>query len=134
MALKRSVDSLGAREYLAFAQELMAVADACEAANRWRAAGLNSIHAAIAAADAVCAAFLGATSSAESHGEAAELLARSGAPDAQAKAVLFSAVIAKKAVFAYEARPPSREDAELLLKRTRRLVPWAVEVVRQKLA
>jgi len=132
VARTRAQRSGAATEFLSFAQELMEVAEECSIAGRWRAAGLNAIHASIAASDAVCVARLGESSSAEAHGEAAELLSRSGAPGAAAKAVQFSAVIAKKGVFAYEARPPERADAEVLIKRARRLVDWAGEVVRER--
>src|SRR3990172_13223796 len=73
-------------EYLGAAHEFQAAAEASAAAGRWRAAGLDAIHAAIAAADAVCVFEVGERSSSSSHDDASGLLARSGAPGAREKA------------------------------------------------
>ena len=41
--------------YLSMAEELLAVAEESAGKERWRAAAINGVHAAIAAGDAVCA-------------------------------------------------------------------------------
>ena len=51
----KPVTALQARPYLAKAEELLAVAEDCLAAERYIGATGNSVHAAINAADAVCA-------------------------------------------------------------------------------
>jgi hypothetical protein len=112
------------------AEELLQISRECAQGGRWRGASLNAIHASIAAADAVCVLLLEERAAGESHGETAELLASSGAPDARAKAMQLSLVIELKSSVEYEARPPGRKDGEMLVKRAGRLVEWAGSVVR----
>jgi HEPN domain-containing protein len=119
-----------APDFLTFAEELMDGASYCRSTGRRRSAALLAIHASIAAADAVCVAFLGERASSEQHSDAADLLAASGAPEARAKATQFSAIIEMKNRVAYEARPPTHGEADILVKRAERFVDWAARVVR----
>jgi len=118
-------------EFLAFAEELMDAARHCRQTGRPRAGALLAVHASIAASDAVCVLRLGERASGEQHGEAPDLLATSGAPDAREKAIQFAAILAMKNRVAYEARPPTHEEGDLLVKRAKRLVDWAATVVRR---
>jgi len=132
MARRRRAEARDATAYLTFAAELWAACEFCKDSGRGRAAGLNAIHASIAAADAVCVLFKGESSSGEAHGEAAELLAASGAPGAREKAVQLTAILGMKNNIAHERRAPSRVEAEVLVKRAQRFVEWAVETARIK--
>lgn len=132
MGRRRPAEPVDALAYAAFAEELWAACQFCCASGYWRAACLNAIHASIAAADAVCVLQHGEGSSGEAHGEAAELLSVSGAPDARAKAIQLSAIIAMKNKVAYERGPPSRTEGEALVTRAARFVEWAGAFVRQQ--
>lgn len=126
----RRADLQEALEYLEAAHEFQAAAEASAAAGRWRAAGLDAIHAAIAAADAVCVFEVGERSSSSSHDDASGLLARSGAPGAREKAEQLTAVLELKSQVAYESGLVKRSSAEVLLKRSRRLLDWAHELLK----
>ncbi|HKZ59848.1 MAG TPA: hypothetical protein VJ547_08395 [Candidatus Thermoplasmatota archaeon] len=111
------------------AKEFMGVAKDCAGRGLWRAAGLNAVHAAISAADAVCVLRLHERATGEQHDEAADLLGLSGAPDARDKALQFAAILDLKSRIAYEVRPPSKGECEVLVRRATRFVEWAVAVV-----
>lgn len=125
----RRVIAHEAEGHLEAALEFQAAAEVSASASRWRAAGLNAIHAAIAAADAVCVFELRERSTSSSHEDASDLLRRSGAPGAREKAGQLSAVLDLKSKVEYESRPVSAEEARTLLKRSRRLVEWAESIV-----
>ena len=118
-----------AASFLAMAKEFLAVAKDCAGRGLWRAAGLNAVHAAISAADAVCVLRMHERAAGEQHDEAADLLASSGAPSARDKALQFAAILDLKSRVAYEARPPTKGECEILVRRATRFVEWAVAVV-----
>lgn len=119
-----------AAAYLSMAKEFQAAAEESAAAGRWRAAGMNAIHAAISAADAVCIFEVNERSNSASHEDAADLLGRSGAADAKAKANQLGAVLDVKNAVEYQSRPVSVDEAVAVLKRSKRLVGWAATVVK----
>jgi len=126
----RKADRFEAQGYLEAALEFQEAAEESAGRGRWRAAGLAAIHAAIAAGDAVCVFQLGERSTATSHEDGSDLLRRSRAPSAAERATQLSAVLDLKSKVEYESRAVAEEEARLLVKRSRRLVDWAGEVVR----
>lgn len=121
-----------ARSYLAMAEEFITVAKESAGAGRWRAAGLNAVHAAISAADSVCILQQQERAAGQRHEEAAELLALSGAPGAAEKADQLAAVLDLKSRVEYETRPLTESESATLLKRSQRIVEWAAKVVQAR--
>jgi HEPN domain-containing protein len=111
------------------AEEFITAAKESAGVGRWRAAGLNAVHAAISAADSVCILQLKERAAGERHEEAAELLALSGASGAAEKAAQLAAVLDLKSRVEYEARPMAESESATLLKRSQRIVEWAAKVV-----
>jgi hypothetical protein len=95
--------------------------DAC----RWNAAGLDAIHAGIAAADAALIAACGVLIISDDHGMVVSLLeggvASFGAP--QRRQML--GLLRMKNVVAYEQRLLSETEARQLVDHARRLVRWS---------
>lgn len=113
------------RVYRKKAQEFARAMEEAAKAGAWNAAGLNAVHAVISAMDAVTTQRLGERARADDHAEAAELLRRvpvEGAGDHADKA---RSVLRMKNLVEYEARDVTRSEAELLLKRARRMLAWA---------
>jgi hypothetical protein len=131
MSKTRRAPSHDALDFLALSEELIAAATSCRRAGKVRAAALLEVHASIAGGDAVCVQWLGERASSDQHEDAADLLAASGAPDARARATQVTAIIEMKNRVAYEARPLTRVESDILKKRARRLVEWAAQVVRE---
>jgi hypothetical protein len=125
--------SAGAHEagaYLAVAEEFQQAAVLCAGSQLWRAAGTCAIHAAIAAGDAVSLYELNERSNSSNHDDAADLLRQSGADGAREKAGQLGAVLRVKNRVEYEWRPISEKEARDLVKRSGRLVVWALGVVK----
>jgi len=116
--------------YLRMAEEFLAVSQRCLEEGLLKAAGLNAVHAAISAADAVCVFEVRERSSSFRHEDAAELLLGSGAPGAREKAAQLGAVLALKNLVEYESRLLRDGEARPLVKRASRLVEWASGVLR----
>jgi hypothetical protein len=89
------------------------------------AAGLNAIHCAISAADAVCVHLSGKRSSSKEHGDAVRLLAELFPQgEGRRQADRLGAVLAKKNEVEYEERLFSYEEAARLAMQAERLYEW----------
>ncbi|MFH1725080.1 MAG: HEPN domain-containing protein [Elusimicrobiota bacterium] len=90
------------------------------------AAGLNAVHSAISAADALVVYYAGVRSSGESHLDAAGLLElHVKGEGAASKAKSLAKILSFKNVAAYEAREFTEREAQELAKITRRFYDWA---------
>jgi hypothetical protein len=133
VAIGQTADS-PRRDAAAFLQKaeefLRASIRAAEAADH-DAAMLASIHAAIAANDAVCVALLGKRSTDKDHQRAADLLESVGdrAPAVGQRAGQLRALLKRKNLVEYEARRASAAEARDAVERATRFVSWARQVV-----
>ena len=98
---------------------------------RYDAALLDAIHAAISGTDAVTIALAGIRSTDPDHQRAADLLEEVAASDAEAhqRARQLRALLARKNAVEYESRRASPRDARVGVERAGRIVDWAKEVV-----
>ena len=96
----------------------------------WNAAGLNAVHCAISACDAVLVYYTGQRSSSPQHEEAAYLLSSlSKVPEAQQKAETLRKILHRKNLVEYEDRSLTERDADDLAKLTERFFRWAEKAV-----
>lgn len=121
----------GSRLYLEKAAEFLEEARSGLEANRYDAALLNAIHAAINAADAATVALAGVRSSDPDHQRAADLLEEALAGDAKSRERVrqLRSLVSRKNAVEYETRKASAKDARDGVERARRLVAWAQDVV-----
>jgi hypothetical protein len=124
VARSDAVKSLGkCAEFLAGATASL---DAC----RWNAAGLDAIHAGIAAADAALIASCGIRSVSDDHGAVVRLLdGRLGSFSAAQRRQMHG-LLRMKNVVAYEQRLLTDTEARQLVDHARRLERWSSSVCR----
>ncbi len=126
----RRVERAGARTYLAKATEFFESMQHAMVAGRWNAAGLNAVHCAISACDAVLVYYTEQRSAGPEHDEAAYLLSvLTKVPDAKSKAETLRRIVHEKHVIEYDDRAfPAHEAAELA-KLTDRFYRWTKELL-----
>ena len=92
----------------------------------WDAAGLNAVHCAISAADALTVYYGGVRSAGESHHDAVALLERH-VKDEQIgpKAKTLAKIVSFKNLAAYEDREMTESEARDVVKITQRFFDWA---------
>jgi HEPN domain-containing protein len=122
-----------ARLYLDKAIQFIEQARAGLDADRYDAALLDAIHAAISGTDATTIALAGVRSTDPDHQRAADLLEEvaASAPDARQRARQLRALLARKNTVEYESRKASVKDARDGVERAGRIVEWASEVLAQ---
>lgn len=99
-------------------------------AGRWNAAGLNAVHCAISACDAVLVYYTEQRSASPDHEAAAHLLrSLPKVPDAKQKAETLRRILQEKHVIEYEDRNVTAREAAELTKLTERFFRWAQEAV-----
>lgn len=126
----RHVERSGATTYLKKATEVLESMQQALAAGRWNAAGLNAVHCAISACDAVLVYYTEQRSASPDHEAAAHLLsALPKVPDAKQKADTLRRVLQEKHVIEYEDRDFTAHEAAELAKLTERFHRWAKELV-----
>ena len=105
----------------------------CEAAMKdalarghWEAAGINAVHCAISANDAVLAALPAIKVTSKDHRDAVRLLSsRLKSEDAQAAAKRLDIIISKKGRVEYEQKRLSEKEARSLALDAERFLDWA---------
>jgi len=119
--------------YLAKAEQFVEEARVATDNSRHDAGMLNSIHAAISAADAVTVALAGRRSTDPDHQRAADLLEEVGAnSESIAERVKqLRALLSKKNQVEYESRRATAKEAADSVRRAGRIVEWAGTTVRQ---
>ena len=126
----RHVERSGAVAYLHKATEFLESMRQAMAAGRWNAAGLNAVHGAISACDAVLVYYTEQRSASPDHDTAAYLLASlPKVPDAKQKAETLRRILQEKHVIEYEERACTSHEAAELAKLTERFYRWAKERV-----
>ena len=115
--------------YLHKAESFCRSMEKAESEEDWNAASLNAIHCAISSSDAVTTYLLGERSAGQRHEDAADILKRTGLPDASEKAQQFLSIIHQKTLVEYEAEEPAESDARQIIKQTRRFHNWAKQLL-----
>lgn len=118
-----------ARPYLTKAEEFVASARASFEAQRWDAAGLEAIHAAISAGDAALVASAGVRSASSDHGAVLALLDAQVHEFDQAQRRQLAGLLGKKNQVEYEMRPLREDESRTLVDQSSRFVRWARRVV-----
>jgi hypothetical protein len=111
------------------ARECLEVAEHSLTVSRWHAAGVNAIHAGVAAADAALGAAAGYRSASPDHGTVVRLLQESidGFPTASSRQI--TGLLKQRNSIYYEARTVTEIEARTLVDQARRFVDWASGVV-----
>ncbi len=125
----RSVSPGGAGNYLKKAEEFAASMEENLDEERWNAAALSAVHAAISAGDAMLAAFVGIRSAEQDHRRIVPLLSDHLGKDGGRMANHVQRVVARKNLFEYEERLIRKSDAFRMANHVRRLL----QQVREKL-
>ena len=99
-------------------------------AGRWNAVGLNAVHCAISACDAVLVYYTEQRSASPDHDEAAYLLGSlPKVPDVKSKAEALRRIVHEKHLIEYEDRAVTAQEAAELAKLTDRFYAWAKHLV-----
>jgi len=126
----RRVERAATTRFLKKATEFFDSMHDAKAAGRWNAAGLNAVHCAISACDAVLVYYTQQRSASSDHEAAVYLLsALSSVPDVRQKAETLRRIIHEKHLIEYEDRSCTAQEAAELVKLTERFYQWAKEAV-----
>ena len=126
----RPVRRSGAAGYLRKAEEFLESTRQALEAERWNAAGLNAVHCAISACDAVLVYYTQERSASSDHESAVHLLASlAKVPEARQKAETLRKVLHQKHRVEYEDRAVTAREAAELAKLSERLHQWAKKLL-----
>lgn len=97
--------------------------------NNWNAVGLNTIHAAISANDAITIYYNNTRSTSAKHSDAVNLLLLIFSSDEEAKRISHHLLwlVSRKNLVEYESRLFYKSEAEEAMKHAERFVGWAKE-------
>jgi len=118
--------------YMKKASEFYQSMTRAEESQNWNAVGLNSVHCAISACDAVVVFHLGLRSVSAQHRDAIELLGSIPAPEVGKKSGLLNRILAKKNIVEYEDRDFLEKEARELIKATIRFYEWVNEILSER--
>lgn len=122
-----------AKAALAKCSEFIATARDALGAGSWNSAGLNAIHAGIAAADAALIASAGLRSASQDHGAVMMLLEQQVPEFTAGQRRQIAGLLKMKNQVAYEQRLLTEIEARQLVDQAGRLVRWATSVVNDHL-
>lgn len=112
--------------YLRKAREFLRAAESASGLGDWDAVGLNAVHSAISAADALLVYYGGVRSTGDSHHDVAGLLERHVKDDQiGSKTRTLSKILAFKNLAAYEDREVTEAEGRDAAKLARRFLEWA---------
>lgn len=127
----RKIERSKYRVYLKKAEEFYYTMLEAKKEKRWNAVGLNAVHCAISACDAILVFHLGIRSSSEQHEDVVSLLSSiSNIPDGTEKSKALASILAKKNLVEYEDRDFLENEAETLVKLTTRFFDWVKDRLR----
>lgn len=117
------------KRYLIKAREFLLAAQDSRARGNWNAVGLNAVHAAISANDAITIYQIGKRCVSEKHSDAIRLLLFALPNDSEVKnqSNHLSRLIAKKNIVEYESRLFQRNESIELLKHSERFLNWVIK-------
>lgn len=131
---KIKIRQIDKSEYVIYgkkAQEFYQTMFQAEKAGNWNAVGLNAVHCAISASDALLIKFVGKRSISDDHMVVVDLLLSSiKLSGIKEKANSLRKIIAEKNLIEYENRNFTRKDAQNIIKRTERFYHWAIEILK----
>lgn len=130
----RSVPRGNACASLGKCQEFANTAQSALADKKWNAAGLNAIHAGIAAADAALIASAGLRSTSQDHGSVVSVLEQQVPEFDATQRRQLSGLLKMKNQVAYEQRLLTYIESRQLVDHATRLTRWAEGVVKDHLA
>jgi hypothetical protein len=113
--------------------EFLTTAQDALGSGRWTSAGLNAIHAGIAAADAALVASAGLRSSSQDHGAAIAVLEQQVPEFAATQRRQLGGLLKMKNQVAYEQRLLTDVEARQLVDHAARLTRWSERVVAEHL-
>ena len=115
------------RNYLKKASEFYELMLKSQEMKKWNAAGLNAVHCAISAADALLVFYSGVRSSGADHKAVISLLINSvRLPEIGAKSETLRKILAKKNIIEYEDRDFQQKESLEIIKLTDRFYKWTV--------
>ncbi|MBI3320632.1 MAG: HEPN domain-containing protein [Candidatus Omnitrophica bacterium] len=124
------IERAGAKRYLKKAAEFFESMQQAVADERWNAVGLNAVHCAISACDAVLVYYTEQRSAGSDHETASYLLASlQKVPDVKQKADTLRRIVQEKHLIEYEDRSFTSSEAAELVKLTERFHRWANDLV-----
>ena len=129
----RVVDKFKYRNFLQKAREFYDEMNVAYSAMRWNAVGLNGIHCVISCCDAVTVYFLGKRSAGERHEEVVKLLQQIGDIDKNVmnqRVTQVLDVLRPKTRVEYHAEVFSEKEAKMMVKQTKRVYGWAMDLLR----
>lgn len=125
----REVPRAEAHNALRKAREFADSGKASLAASRWNAAGLDAIHAGIAAADAVLIGMAGLRSISRDHGAVMLLLERETSVFTTSQRRQLAGLLKMKNQVAYDQRLVMEVDARQMVDAATRLLAWATSTL-----
>ncbi|MBI4597571.1 MAG: HEPN domain-containing protein [Candidatus Omnitrophica bacterium] len=127
----RRVERVAASRYLKKATEFFESMRQAMASSRWNAVGLNAVHCAISACDAVLVYYTEQRSASPDHESAVYLLsALAKVPEVKQKAETLRRIVHEKHLIEYEDRSFTAHEAAEIAKLTDRFFHWAEDVVK----
>ena len=128
---KKVVERRKYRTYLKKASEFYDLMLKAKERKKWNAVGLNAVHCAISASDAMLVFYAGIRSTSDDHLAVTDLLSSSiNLPEVKPKCKTLRRILVKKNIIAYESRDFTRKEAEEILKLTERFYKWVVTKIR----
>jgi len=122
----KKVERSAARVFWSRASQCAEMMEEALGRGQWEAAGVNAVHAAISANDAVLAALRGIKPASADHKDAARvLLSQLNEDDAQKAGKRLGVILAKKSRVEYEDKRFSEKDARDVVVDTQRFLEWA---------
>jgi HEPN domain-containing protein len=122
----KRVDKSKAGTFWGRAQQCAAAMDDALKRGHWEAAGINAVHCAISANDAILVALRGIRPASQDHKDAVRvLLSQFKEEDAQGAAKRLGAIISKKSRVEYEQKRMTEKEAREIALDAQRFIEWA---------
>jgi len=128
----RAVAKSEYRDFLAKAKDFASMMDLSLEAGKWNSAGLQAVHAAISASDAVIVYYGGVRSLEVDHQEVVGLLHDIIGEAATTAGRHVSRVIAKKNLIEYERRAITQTDSREMVEHAKRFLEWVLGILPQE--
>ncbi len=121
----KAVERSKYRTYLKKANEFYEIMLEAKKKKKWNAVGLNAVHCAISASDAMLVFYAGIRSRSDDHLAVVDLLSNSiNLPEVKSKRETLRKILAKKSIIEYEDRDFTQKEALEILKLTERFYNW----------
>ena len=125
----REIERSRYKIYLKKASEFYHTMLQAQESGNWNAVGLNGVHCAISACDAVIVFHSGIRSSSTDHRNTIELLNRTSIRNVRENSNTLGRIIGKKNIVEYEDRDFYEKEAREIIKLTTRFFTWTKEIL-----